>query len=88
MRALIVGLVVTGAIAVVWLWLRYNDRDQRRRSTRDLAAPGEQEARRMLLHTVRLLDRALADPMVRQSSEWENEATALVEAYYGKELGR
>ena len=59
---------------------------ERREKRRLLAAPGDLEARRIALQAVRLLDRALADPMVRQSTQWEGQAKALVDGYYGREL--
>lgn len=48
----------------------------------------DEETRRMLERTIRQLDRALVDPMYRQSTEWEDQARSLVDAYYGKGLKR
>lgn len=86
MKALIVmgvalALALLGGLVV--LGITMYDRRQRLRQE---AAPGDLEARRIALQAVRLLDRALADPMVRQSTGWEDQAKALVEGYYGKGL--
>lgn len=71
---------------VVWPVV-YGIRRQEKRARRSLvAAPGEDEAKRLALLMARCLDRALGDPMARQSTEWEDEAHALVDRYYGKGL--
>ncbi len=49
------------------------------------AAPGDDEAKRLALLMARCLDHALTDPVLRQSMEWEDQAQALVNRYYGKE---
>lgn len=77
----VVVLVVVGGLVV--LGISMYDRRQRLRQE---AAPGDLEARRIALQAVRLLDRALGDPMVRQSTQWEDQAKALVDGYYGKGL--
>lgn len=43
---------------------------------------------RLTAEAVRLLDQALVDPVFRQSKEWEDKATRLVENYYRKELNK
>lgn len=48
--------------------------------------PSDAEARRRLDLAIRQLDRALADPMARLSTEWEDETRRLVNAHYGREL--
>lgn len=82
MRALIgFGTIVLFVGFLWWLCWFFVTHDEPK------ALPDE-ETRRMLERAIRQLDRALADPMYRQSTEWEDQAGALVDAYYGKGLKR
>lgn len=79
MRVLIaLGVVVTLAVAfgvVMWLLDRFAGR---RRGVTD------SELRRLAQQMARQLDLGLADPMLRQSSEWERTAKSLVDKFYGR----
>jgi hypothetical protein len=72
--------VIATLIGVPLLAMGLVDRREKRRPE---AAPGDSEARRIALDAIRHLDKALVDPMYRQSSEWEDEARRLVDSYYG-----
>lgn len=79
MRALIaLGVVVAFILAFVVLMWVLDRHDGRRRGVTD------SELRRLAQQMARQLDLALADPMLRQSSEWERTAKSLVDKFYGR----
>lgn len=91
MRALgalasVVVLMLLFAWMMWWLDGGGERRAERKASERRLKA--EQKYVAVDAQAIRLLDRALADPMYRQSTEWEDQAKALVDDYYGKGLKR
>jgi hypothetical protein len=45
-------------------------------------------ADRLALHMARHLDAALTDPVLRQSTAWEDEARRLVSEFYGERIKR
>lgn len=78
MRALIVGVVIVGVVGLVLVGLFVERVDSRRRG------PTDDELRLLVQAMARHLDRALGDPMERQSDRWEKQAAVLVERFYGK----
>jgi hypothetical protein len=78
----IIAIAALGGLAFLaliglWLWDRV---DARRRGPTDV------ELDMLVKAMARHLDRALADPMVRQTTDWEKQAEVLVNRYYGKGL--
>jgi type II secretory pathway pseudopilin PulG len=77
----LIGLAVMGVAATVLLgaWL-LDRRDGRRQGVTD------SELRQLAQQMARQLDLALADPMLRQSSGWEERVRVLLDRFYGREL--
>jgi hypothetical protein len=81
-------LVIVGFIAWMFWFLLDGPQDRAKRKKEAREFEAAQKARELDARAIRLLDRALVDPMYRQSTEWEDQAKALVDAYYGKGLKR
>ncbi len=79
-------VVLTLLVTWVLWWLDGDRRAERKMEQWEFKV--ESESRAIDAQAIRLLDRALADPMYRQSTEWEDQAKALVDGYYGKGLKR
>ena len=84
------ALLVTVGVLFGWMmwWLDGGGDRRAERKERKREFKATHEARAIDAQAIRLLDRALVDPMYRQSTEWEDQAKALVDAYYGKGLKR
>lgn len=78
MRVLIPVLLL-GLVFMVFsgLWLLERLESQRN-------GPTDEELRLLAQAMARHLDRALGDPMERQTDRWEKQAAVLVERFYGK----
>lgn len=75
----LLGTIIVFGFLLTWAW----DRLAARR-----VGPTDGEARRLLQQMARLLDHALADPMYRQSTRFEERAEELVGKLYGKDALR
>jgi len=79
---LVLILILLACAALTAIYVRMQSIKQRKLEPPALA-PSGQELRRLSLDLARHLERGLSDPLLRQSSGWEERGRDLLREYYG-----
>lgn len=83
-KVILVALVLFAVAALLAYWQYTLAQRTNRKRNPPALSPGGQDLGRITLDMARLLDRGLADPVIRQSDGWTEQARVLLRDYYGE----